>query len=374
MWKTKFILTSILLTVLLGAGCVGNNATTINNTTSAQKKKIKIGALVMQTGDLAQYGANTEQGIKLALDKIKKEDKVEIEMVYEDTKCDAKSGATAANKLVNSDKVDMIIAFECSGPTFSAAPIAQQNKTVLLSAIATAPNLGKTGEYIYRISPSDEYQGKDLANAVKKNNFTKVAFFYLNNTFGQGVNKVFQDNFNGEIVATEAIATEAIELKTQLIKIKNKNPEAIVMVGFEKEFLMLFKQMKELGVKATIFGTEGFKDEKVLAKVGSLAEGSFVTSYSAPSSSLRATWESEMKTKYGSAPGAYADFSYDAMMIVGEVAKNIKTVSSDNIKDELKSLNYNGVTGLTRFDSNREVMDKTFTLYQVKNGKFVEVK
>src|SRR4051812_38203363 len=87
---------------------------------NASASVIKIGAIGPFTGDAAVYGQPMQNTIKLAVDQLNAAGGIngkQIEMVYEDGKCDGQDGASAAQKLVNVDGVQSIIGGFCSGET-----------------------------------------------------------------------------------------------------------------------------------------------------------------------------------------------------------------------------------------------------------------
>lgn len=375
MSKTKILLAGLAMVALAGAGCVKQVSVNkvAENKTTQSRGVITIGGIIPSTGVAAEYGANEIEAINLAVEEINKAGGVlgkDLKVVLEDTKCDAKEGANAVTKLININKVDVVASFECSGPTFSGAPVTESNKKVFMAAVATAPGLAEKGNYIFRVTPNDAAQGKDLAEAVYAKGYQKTAVIYVNNDYGLGVKKVFEANFKGKVVAAEAVATDASDFKTNLTKIKGYSPDSVLLVLLGKQYVTTFKQMKELGLNAQIFGSETFKDDSILKDIGSLAENVFATHYSSPISSVRDAWVVSMKSKYGKEPGVFADFAYDLVMVYSEAIKKAGATDSDSIKTALQALKYNGVTGVTEFDSDGEVKGKSFSLYVVKNGKF----
>lgn len=368
---TKIIIGLIILIIVIGGIWYGTTRK------SKEEEVIKIGAIIPLTGVAAQYGENEDKAIKLALEEINSMGGVlgkKIEIIYEDTKCDGEKGATAMNKLINVDKVDLVISFECSAPTLSAAPIAENNKKLFVVAVATAPGIAQQGRYIFRITPPDTAQGKDLAGVIKSRGYQRVAVLYLNNDYGVGIKDIFKNNFEGDgrtMVASETFTEEASDFKTQLTKIKGKAPEALLLVAYANQYAQLFKQIKELDIKAQIFASETLKDETLMKKIGNIADSTIVTYYSSPLTEERNNFVEKMKERYGEEPGTYADFAYDAVWIVKEAITKANKLDTETIKQSLESISYNGVTGLTEFDEYGEVKGKTFVLYIIKNGKFV---
>src|SRR3989338_295532 len=138
-----------------------------------QQGTYKIGVMLPLTGDGAAYGLPIQKSIKIALDEVNAKGGVNgrmLEPVYEDSKCNPKDGNAAAQKLVNVDKVKVIIGGVCSGETMGAAPITEANKVILISPSATSPDItDKGGDFVFRLSPSDAFAGVVASDYAFKN-------------------------------------------------------------------------------------------------------------------------------------------------------------------------------------------------------------
>ncbi|MFA5001150.1 MAG: ABC transporter substrate-binding protein [Candidatus Paceibacterota bacterium] len=338
---------------------------------------IKIGVIIPMTGIAAEYGANVYKSINLAVEDINKAGGIlgrSLEVIYEDTKCDPKEGATAVQKLINVDKIDLLMASECSGPTAAAAPIVQQNKKVFLVALASVPGLTQVGDYIYRIMPSDSSQGKDLANAVLGYNNKEIAVLYVNNAYGVGIEKVFEKNIvlgGAQVVSRESFDENGADFKTQLSKIKLAKPDAVLFVAYNNLYSLIFKQAEELGLKANLFGSESLKDDKIVKELGKFANGTIVTYFVPADTPERESFIQKMKNKYGEDPGIYVDFAYDGVYVIKQAIEKAGSANPDAVKKALKSVSYLGATGLNEFDANREVENKPYSLYVIQNNQFV---
>jgi branched-chain amino acid transport system substrate-binding protein len=125
------------------------------------KQTIRVGVLLPLTGDIAVYGNAIKNGIELAYEE--SPIKETLKLIIEDDKGETKSAITAFNKLL-SDNADVVIGGAMSSAAAAIAPIAQQEKTTLISPTATLPSLSNVGNYFFRLWPSDDYDGSIIAN------------------------------------------------------------------------------------------------------------------------------------------------------------------------------------------------------------------
>ena len=228
---------SLLILITLGILLVG-----------CQKETLKIGYIGPLTGDVAAVGQGHQKVLQMAVEELNSQGQ-NIEVIFEDGKCDGKEAVSAINKLINVDGVKYVIGGQCSSETLGAAPIAEQNKVVMISPLSSNPAVTDAGDYIFRVYPSDNYQGKFAAKYMKEElGVSEVATLSCLDDWCKGLKDVFVSEFEslgGNVIEIQEFEKGSSDLKTQLTKIKRKNPEMIFMAGFTESAITAFKQSKE---------------------------------------------------------------------------------------------------------------------------------
>jgi branched-chain amino acid transport system substrate-binding protein len=344
-----------------------------------EEKEIKIGAILPLTGDAAEWGNNTKNGIDIAVDKINNAGGIngkKIKILYEDTQGTPQNGVSAIQKLIDIEKVPAIIDDSMSSVTLAMAPIAEKNKVVLLSTGATAPKISEAGDYIFRIWNSDDLEGKISANFVKNElKFRNAAILYINNDYGKGLEGVFKkefENLGGKILISENFGQSDTDYKTQLTKIKNMKPEVIYLVGYPKEISLILKQASELRVNSKIIGTVTFEDPNIIRLAGKAAEGVIYPYPVEPNKSDKAVSEflNSYKAKYSKDPGITCDVGYDAVNMIAEAVRLSKGFKGEDVQRGLMMIkDFHGASGVMTFDKNGDV-SKPIEMKTIKNGKF----
>ena len=373
MKKIAWIIVVVII-VALGVSFFGSSA---KNSTK-ETGPIKIGFIAPLTGDAASYGQNAKSAVEIAVDEVNKSGGVngrQIEVVYEDGKCSGAGGTSAAQKLVNTDKVQAILGGLCSGESVAGISVAKEAKVPMLSGCSSAPSLTGVSEYFFRNYPSDSYQGSFAAdylyNKLGKKN---VAVLYAQSDWGNGIEKEFTKSFKalgGNIVAEESVVSNAKDYRTSLSKIKSLKPDAIYFLGYAGETVPALKQITELGIKTTIFGGDSWADPKMYADAGVSSEGIM---FAAPSVSDNPEFKAKMKAKTGTdAIEGCSPTAYDALNILAQAMKN--GVDSESIKAGLKNIVYTGgvVSDKISFDEKGDLMGAKYSVKVVKNGVAVEV-
>ena len=180
MSKKTIIGTIVVLVVLVLGGII-----VWRTFAPGQPKEIRIGVLTPLTGGEANYGRSTKRGVDLAIEELNnrmKEKGIVFSAVYEDDQMSPKVATSAIQKLISVDKVPVIIGPFGSSVVLAVAPIAERNKTVIISASATADAIADAGDYIFRVVPPNRRQAQDVANLVwNKLKAKRASILYLNN-------------------------------------------------------------------------------------------------------------------------------------------------------------------------------------------------
>lgn len=346
--------------------------------TKKEPKEINIGVILPLTGKNAVDGDAAKQAINLAIEGRRidlKQKGLTIKTIYEDDKMEPKEGVNAGRKLIGVDKVAAIIGPFGSSVVLAVAPVAEQNKVVLISGSATNPKIRDAGEYIFRNVPPDDYQGKALsifAYDVLKIN--KGAILYINNDYGLGLKSVIERDFpqlGGELVYNEAFSAGETDFRTYLQKLKRANPQCVFLPSHHTEGALILRQARELGIKVPFLGGDGIFRPELIELARDAANNTYASSMSwRPNSPdpLAKNFVDKFKIKYGKEPNVFSAYYFDATNVILEAILN-GAKTSDEIKLHLYQYEFDGVTGKTKFDSYGEV-EKPVDIFKVENKKF----
>lgn len=354
-----------------------------------EQKVIKIGVVGPLTGEGATYGDAMKRGVDLALDEINSAGGIagkKIEAIYEDDKLSPKDGVNAFNKLSQFEKVPVVIGSASSSVSLAIAPVAEKNKVVLFSSISTADSLKDAGDFFFRNIPPNNIQATTAAYFIKNQlKLDKVVVFYQNSDYGVNMDKVFTQTFQslaGSVVTHISYETGQADFKTSLFKIKEKNPGLVYIPGTYQENALIIKQAREIGLKSVFMSGDGAYSPQLLKIAGKTAEGFYITQMILPSkekSSTLAKFYTSYETKYKQSPDVYSAYSYDAMKTIAKALSDCyakqkgSACTGEDVKNALYKTEYEGVTGVTKFDNFGEPVDKFYSIYTVKNGDFVPV-
>jgi len=333
---------------------------------------IRIGVIGIFSGDYAGYGVPMKNAIELYVGEVNENggiDGRQVELILEDNAGDATMAASAFNKLIYVDNVDYILSAQGSGLASVVSPVAQENERILMITLGSAPGLAKTGDYVFRSVPSDAYQ------AVKMNEFLaeglgarKVAVLYTDDAYGDGIKSKINEDGNFQVVVNEVFEQNAVDFRTQLLKIKQSGADALVIVA-HTEYGSIMKQVTELDLDITIVASETFKGGEILSSVGSSGEGVYITFMKGSTDHFN--FAKKYSARFGEEPSAFSMYAYDGAVALIEAIGSGDDVES--VRSELYDVSFSGASGDVGFDRDGDRTGTEYSIYVVRGGEFVLV-
>lgn len=366
------------LTMLGGviAGCGGQG--------SSDSDEIKIGANFELTGNVANYGSTTRDGLKLAIKEANDAGGIngkKITLVEADNKSDPSEAANAATKLISDDKVVAIVGPATSGAVQAESQVATENKVPIIAPDATSPDItvenGQVKPFVFRGCFIDPLQGNTMANFAAKTLNAKTAVIYLDSStdYSKSLAEVFKKKFEslgGQVVMQEAFVAKDQDFKATLTNIKTANADVIFVPAYYEEVGKIVKQARELGITQPILGTDGWDDSKVvdIAGADALNNTYFITHYTETDPDAKAFVDAFNK-EYGHEPGVFAALGYDAGKMLIDAIKRAGSTDPEAIQKalaETKDLQVG--TGKLTVDQNHNLIKSAFIM-EMKDGNKV---
>ena len=233
----------------------------------AQDKKIKIGVIYDLTGPLAGGGSELHHlGAKIMIDNFIKQGGVEgykIEAVYADAQSKPDVAINEAVRLIEQEKVDMVLGFFSSAQCVPVAARVEQLKkfmwitTCISSAVLENRNL----KYVFRTQPSGAQFGELSMDFIAKNAKAKlgkeakdvrVAIIHEDGAYGVDVakgNEAGAKKAGFNIVLKEGYAATAPDLSALITKLKRSRPDVIFHTGYNPDITLFHRQAREGGLK-----------------------------------------------------------------------------------------------------------------------------
>ncbi|MBW1650435.1 MAG: branched-chain amino acid ABC transporter substrate-binding protein [Deltaproteobacteria bacterium] len=348
------------------------------------KESIKIGVIGAHSGDLASYGIPTINAATIIVEKYNAQGGINgrsIEIIVEDDGCKPEMATSAAVKVVG-EKVNSVIGHICSGATKAAIGIYKESNIITISPSATNPPLTQSGEYpnFFRTIASDDAQAKlEVDFVLDVLNLTKIAIIHDKGDYGKGfaefVKQFLENDQRAEVVLYEGITPGAVDYSAIVNKIKESEAEAIIYGGYHPEASKIVTQIRKKNMKTVFVSDDGVKDETFIKVAKEYAEGVYATGPMDTSSNpLTIEAIKEHEAKYGEYPGAFYLNAYAAMLALLNAYEVSNSIEYDDIVQTLRTEYVDTPLGKISFDEKGDAIGIGFSMYQVKEGRFVEIK
>lgn len=351
-WGSGFLIVALLL-----AGCTKKENKPI--------AEILIGQYGGLTGSEATFGINTDRGIRLYIDEVNAKGGVKgrkIKLITYDNQSKAEEAASAVKKLITQDGVVAILGEVASTRSLAAAPVAQQFHVPMISPSSTNPRVTKVGDYIFRVSFIDPFQGTVMAKFASDTlKLKRLAVLQdKRSDYSLGLAEYFIKEFKvrgGKIVTVANYQTGDIDFKGQLTQIRAAEPDGLFLPGYYNEAGLIARQARQLGIKVPLFGGDGWESPK-LSEIGKEAVlGSYYSTHFTAESKdpVVEDFVKKYKAKYDNElPDGMAATGYDAAGVLVAALERAPELTPKAIRDEIANTkNFVGATGVITLDADR---------------------
>ncbi len=374
-------MSSALLRVLAAAVAIGYAAVCSRPVFAAEP--IKLGFFMSITGRDASFGEASLRGARLAVDELNAAGGVlgrPLELIVEDNRSQAGESATAAKKLIARDRVAVLIGECSSARTLEAAPVAQAAGVPLITPASTSPKVTQTGDAIFRVCFVDPFQGEVLAAFARRRLGLKRAALLVDagSPYSTGLAEFFAKTFvalGGEIIATQKYAGADTDFRAQLTALRAAAPDAIFLPGYYVAAGLVAQQAKQLGLRATLLGGDGFEAPQLLEIGGAALDGAYYSTHFAAENTAEHSrrFVAAFRARHGAAPNGLSALTYDAVKLAADALRRAGTDEKSAVRRALAAtVDFPGVTGRTTLNAARDA-DKDAAIIAVRDGRLVFV-
>ncbi len=365
----KIISVSIIVMFIMTAfGC-----------THQDNNVIRIGAAGPMTGDQSKMGVDLRNAVELAVAEWNEKGGVlgkKIVLLAGDDQADPKQAVSIANKFIN-QKAVAVVGHWNSSCSLPASKYYNDANIVMISPATTNPQLTLQGfKRVFRVCGTDDQQGRVAADFVLSRLHPKrVAIIHDKTAYGQGLADYFKKALGDkvQVVYYGGIIQRDPDYKAVLTTIKENNPDVYFFGGIYPEAGRLVRQAKEVDLNIPMITGDGVFDPTFISIAGKSAEGTYVTFGKEPAGlSTAKTFIEKYRAKYGD-PGPYSIYAYDAANIILSSIAETKSTDGGKIAEYISKTTFHGAFGDIAFDKNGDVTKAPYVIWQVKDGKFVEV-
>lgn len=343
---------------------------------------IKLGVQGAHSGDLASYGVPSLNAVRIVVDEVNANGGVngkQVELIVQDDQCKPELATSAATKLI-SEEVDAVVGPICSGPTTASLPLFQNANILAISPTATTPVLTESGKnpLFFRTVAKDNAQANLTSDFILNDlKAKKVAYLHDNGDYGKGFadyNRELLEKGGAETVLFEAVTPDAVDFSAVVRKLRRAQPDVLIFGGYHPTASKLVQQMRRDRLDVAFIGPDGVKDETFLKMTGPDSEGVYA-SYPKDTTTLpeyQKAREAHLKA-YGSEPGFGYYAAYAAAQAILDAIARTQSTDTEVLNKALRENLVSTPLGEIRFNERGDAAGMALSIYQVKDGNFVEL-
>lgn len=358
----------------------------------AQQAPIRIGSFLAVTGPASFLGDPEAKTLKLYVDRINKAGGVagrQLQLVVYDSAGDAKQAVSFAKRLIDEDKVDLIIGGSTTGETMAAAPVVQEAELPFISLAGANVVVEPVKKWIFKTPHSDRMAIEKIFEDAQKREFKKVAVIGGPGGFDQSCRAEavkLAPRYGLEVVANETYGANDTEMTPQLTRIRSTpGVQAIVGCGFGAPTVITARNYKQLGMQnIPFYFNHGVGSDQFIKQSEGATEGMRVPVAAVlvgdqlkaddPQRPIVTDYRKTYTEAYNEPISTFGGHAFDALLIATEAIKRAGGPDKAKVRDEIeKTKDLIGVDGIFTMSATDHMgLDlRSFKMTEIKDGKWV---
>ena len=362
--------------------------------TALAQEPIKIGAFLSVTGPAAFLGDPEQKTLELYVEKVNAAGGVlgrKLQLVAYDSAGDAEKARTFAKRLIEQDKVDVIVGGSTTGETMAVVPLVEAAGLPFISLAGAVVIVEPVKKWVFKTPHTDRMACDKIFVDMKARGISKAALISGSGGFdksmrGQclGVAK----NHGIDIVADETYGAGDTDMTAQLTKIKNAaGVQAVLNAGFGQGPAIVTKNYKQLGIGVPLYQSHGVASKQYIQLAGDAAEGvrlpaaALLVADSLPDSDAQkpvvVSYKQAYEARFKQDVSTFGGHAYDGLMLAVEAMKKAGSTDKAKVRDALEQVRgYMGTAGVVNMSAQDHMgLDlSAFRMLEVRKGDWALVK
>lgn len=336
---------------------------------------IKIGAILSLSGPAAPFGEINREALQLAEEEINKKGGIDgrmVEIIIEDDGTSGTKAASAFQKLVDSEKVDVVIGGMWDFIAQAIMPLAEERGVVFISpSNFRIPDVFEPNKQTFLMLPDFEFAIRKLEGEIAKSEVEKLALVRFNSSFGEEIGRslgeISVELGHGPIMTETYQSIGGNDYRTTIAKLKDQGIDGVYLDMIGSDTVTFLRQAKEMKFTPKIFTHLGAVEDFVINGDldKSLLENVIVLDWEVSSPEFDTLFEE----KYGHAPGKSANRTYDAVYASAEAIA--KKSANEMLFEYLEDHKFETLNGTVDFNEDHTVDTIETAVYIVTNGEFI---
>jgi len=362
-------------------------------TAAMAAEPIKIGSVLSATGPAAFLGDPEAKTLQLYVEKINKEGGVlgrPLQLVHYDDGSDATKANAFGKRLIEDDKVDIIVGGTTTGSTMSMVPLVEKAEVPFISLAGAVVIVEPVKKWVFKTPHTDRMAAEKVFEDMKKRGLTKVALLSETSGFGASGKKeseAIAAKMGITLLANETYGAKDTDMTPQLTKIKNTpGVQAVFVFGLGQGPSVVNKNFRQLGMTLPLYHAHGVASEEFIKLSGPAAEGVRLPAAALlvanklaandPQKPVVMDYRKTYGDRYKEDVSTFGGHAYDGLMIAVDAIKRAGSTDKAKVRDAIEATKgYVGTGGKVNMSPTDHMgLDlSAFRMLEVKNGDWTLV-
>jgi len=355
---------------------------------------IKIGSVLSVTGPAAFLGDPELKTLQMYVEDINKSGGVlgrPLQLVHYDDGSDAGKANGFAKRLIDDDKVDLIVGGTTTGATMSMVPLVEKANIPFISLAGAVVIIEPVKKWVFKTPHTDRMAAEKVFDDLKKRSLTKVALLSETSGFGQSGKKETEAvaaKYGITLVASETYGPKDTDISPQLTKIRNTaGVQAVFVFGLGQGPAIVTKNYKQLGITLPLYQSHGVASEEFIKLAGPAAEGVRLPAASLliadklatndPQKPVVVGYKKAFNDQWKTDVSTFGGHAYDGLLLAVDAIKRAGGTDKAKVRDAIEATKgFIGTGGkVTMSTTDHMGLDlSAFNLLEIKNGDWALVK
>lgn len=376
-----------------GLAAVAATFTLIAGPALAQEP-IKIGAFLAVTGPAASLGDPEQKTLELYVEKINAAGGVlgrKLQLVSYDSALDSEKARTFVKRLIEQDKVDLIIGGTTTGETMAVIPLVEAAQIPFISLAGAVVIVEPVKKWVFKMPHSDRMACEKIFIDMQSRKISKIALISGPGGFDKSMRAEclkLNKKYGIDVIADETYGAGDTDMTAQLTKIKNTaGVQAVLNPGLGQAPAIVTKNYGQLGIRVPLYQSHGVASKEFITLAGAAADGvrlpgaALLVADSLPASdpqrAVGVAYKHEYESRFKSDIATFGGHAYDGLMIAVAAIKKAGSTDKAKVRDAIEATHgYVGVDGTYNMSPTDHMgLDlSAFRMLEIKGGNWTLAK
>ncbi len=349
---------------------------------------IKVGSVLSVTGPAAFLGDPELKTLQMYVEDINHKGGVlgrPLQLIHYDDGSDAGKANGFVKRLIDDDKVDVLVGGTTTGATMSMVPLVEKAAIPFISLAGAVVIIEPVKKWVFKTPHTDRMAAEKVFDDLKKRSLTKVALLSETSGFGQSGKKETEavaGKYGITLVASETYGPKDTDMSPQLTKIRNTaGVQAVFVFGLGQGPAIVTKNYKQLGMTLPLYQSHGVASEEFIKLAGAAAEGVRLPAASLliadklaasnPQKPVVTGYRKAFNEKWKSDVSTFGGHAYDGLMLAVNAIERAGGTDKAKVRDALEATKgFIGTGGVVNMSATDHMgLDlSAFNLLEIKNG------